>query len=135
MLKVDIIGNLGGDAEIKEFGGKKYVSFSVAHTEYQKDEQGDRTDQTTWVSVLWHGEGGAMLQYLKKGTKVFVRGNLKVKTYTDKNGEQQVAINVNATEVQLCGARGEGATNAGQASSAVAPQAQLPSQQTDDLPF
>lgn len=40
MLKVEIIGNIGNDTEIKEFGGKKYVSFSVAHTEYQKDEQG-----------------------------------------------------------------------------------------------
>lgn len=135
MLKVDIIGNIGGDATIKEFNGKKYVSFSVSHTEYQKDEQGSRTDITTWCSVLWFGEGGAMLQYLKKGAKVFVRGNLKVKTYTDKNGQQQVAINVNATEVQLCGAKGDGATNAGQSSSAVVPQAQSPSQQTDDLPF
>lgn len=135
MLKVDIIGNLGGDAEIKEFGGKKYVSFSVAHTEHIKDQQGNKTDLTTWASVLWHGEGGAMLQYLKKGAKVFVRGDLKVKTYADKNGQQQVAINVNATEVQLCGAKGDGATNAGQASSAVVQQVQQPLPQADDLPF
>lgn len=135
MLKVDIIGNIGNDAEIKEFGGKKYVSFSVAHTEYSKDQQGNKTELTTWVSVLWHGEGGAMLQYLKKGTKAFVRGSLKVKTYTDKNGQQQVAINVSASEVQLCGVKGENVTPGGQASSAITPQAQSTTPTSDDLPF
>lgn len=69
MLKVEIIGNIGNDAEIKEFGGKKYVSFSVAHTEYQKDEQGNRTDLTAWCSVLWFGEGGACFLTLKEGQR------------------------------------------------------------------
>lgn len=69
MLKVEIIGNIGNDAEIKEFGGKKYVSFSVAHTEYQKDEQGNRTDLTTWCSVLWFGEGGRLTSLPQKRGK------------------------------------------------------------------
>lgn len=131
MLKAEIIGNIGNDAEIKEFGGKRYVSFSVAHTEYQKDEQGNRTEQTTWVSVLWFGEGGGgLLPYLKRGSKVFVRGNLKVKIYTDRNGNQQAAINVSASEVQLCGVKGETSTlQAGV-------QVQQPTnEQGDDLPF
>ncbi len=124
MLKAEIIGNIGADAEVKEFNGKKYVSFSVAHTEYQKDEQGNRTDQTTWVSVLWYGEGGGLLPYLK------VRGNLKVKMYTDRNGNQQAAINVSASEVQLCGVKGE--TSTPQAGV----QVQQPTnEQGDDLPF
>lgn len=130
MLKVEIIGNIGNDAEIKEFGEKKYVSFSVAHTEYQKDEQGNRTDLTTWCSVLWFGEGGGLLPYLKRGIKVFVRGNLKVKMYTDRNGNQQAAINVSASEVQLCGIKGETST------SQAGVQVQQPAnEQGDDLPF
>lgn len=135
MLKAEIIGNIGADAEVKEFSGKKYVSFSVAHTEYQKDEQGNRTDQTTWVSVLWYGEGGGLLAYLKRGAKVFVRGNIKVKLYNDKNGAVQYALNLNATEVQLCGVKGENVANAGQVSGAIAPQVQQPLPQADDLPF
>lgn len=67
MLKAELIGNLGNDAEIKEFGGKKYVALSVATTEYAKDDQGNRTDVTTWVSVLWYGDGGGLFAYLKKG--------------------------------------------------------------------
>ena len=131
MLKVEIIGNIGNDAEIKEFGGKKYVSFSVAHTEYQKDEQGNRTDLTTWCSVLWFGEGGGgLLPYLKRGAKVFVRGNLKVKMYTDRNGKQQAAINVSASEVQLCGVKGETSTQQADV------QVQQPTnEQGKDLPF
>lgn len=42
MLQCEVIGNLGNDAEIKDFGGKKYVSFSVAHSEVSKDQQGNR---------------------------------------------------------------------------------------------
>ena len=130
MLKVEIIGNIGNDAETKEFGGKKYVSFSVAHTEYQKDEQGNRTDLTTWCSVLWFGEGGGLLPYLKSGAKAFVRGNLKVKMYTDRNGKQQAAINVSASEVQLCGVKGETSTQQ------AGVQVQQPTnEQGDDLPF
>ena len=107
MLKAELIGNLGNDAEIKEFGGKKYVALSVATTEYAKDEQGNRADVTTWVNVLWYGEGGGLFAYLKKGAKVFVRGNLRAKLYADKQGVQQVSINVNASEVQLCGSKTE----------------------------
>lgn len=107
MLQLEVIGNLGNDAEIKELGGKKYVSFSVAHSDVIKDQQGNRFEQTIWVSVLWYGDGGGLFQYLKKGSKVFVRGRERVKLYADKSGNAQFAINVNASEVQLCGIKSE----------------------------
>ena len=47
MLQIEVIGNIGADAEIKEFGGKKYVSFNVAHSERRKDANGT-TVETTW---------------------------------------------------------------------------------------
>ena len=89
MLKAEIIGTIGADAEVKDFSGKKYVSFSVACNDYAKDQQGNRTETTTWVSVLWYGDGGGLLPYLKKGAKVFVRGNLKAKAYTDKQAHRK----------------------------------------------
>jgi single-strand DNA-binding protein len=131
MLQCEVIGNLGNDAEIKDFGGKKYVSFSVAHSEVSKDQQGNRVEQTTWVSVLWYGEGGKLLQYLKKGSKVFVRGRQHVKLYADKNGNAQVAINVNASEVILCGVRGE-TDNTGKGGGI--PMQQPPQVPTNDVP-
>lgn len=53
----------------------------------------------------------------------------------DKNGSMQYALNLNATEVQLCGVKGENATNAGQVSGTIAPQAQTTMPASDDLPF
>lgn len=135
MLQLEVIGNLGNDAEIKEFGGKKYVSFNVAHSERRKDANGTTVESTTWVSILWYGDGGSLTQYLKRGAKVFVRGNIKVKLYNDKNGAVQYALNLNATEVQLCGVKGENVANAGQVSGAIAPQVQQLLPQADDLPF
>lgn len=129
MLKAEIIGTIGADAEVKEFSGKKYVSLSVACSEYSKDQQGNRTETTTWVSVLWYGDGGGLLPYLKKGAKVFIRGNLKAKAYTDKQGAAQASININAFEVQLCGFKSDGNTS----TTTSAPARQSTS--NDDLPF
>lgn len=142
MLKAELIGNLGSDAEIKEFGGKKYVALSVATTEYAKDDQGNRTDVTTWVSVLWYGDGGGLFAYLKKGAKVFVRGNLRSKKYTDKQGVQQVSFSVSASEVQLCGSKTEASIQqpapATPSNGNSAPPQPTPApvpQVGDDLPF
>ena len=49
MLVVEIIGNLGADAVIKEFKGQKFISCSVAHTTSYTDAQGQTRDRTTWV--------------------------------------------------------------------------------------
>lgn len=53
MIKLEIVGNLGADAEIKDYNGNKFVSFRVAHSEKWVDRQtGTITTQTTWVSCL-----------------------------------------------------------------------------------
>jgi single-strand DNA-binding protein len=101
MLVTEIIGNLGADATIKEFSGQKFISFSLAHTENYTDGQGQKRERTTWVSCLKHGES-AVINYLKKGTRVFVRGDLSAKIY-DANGTQQVGINCRVRELQLLG--------------------------------
>lgn len=100
MLQVEIIGNIGNDAQVKDFKGKKYIAFNVAHSEKFKNQQGVETERTTWVSVLKPGES-AVAQYLKKGTPVFVRGDLSVKAYKDNAGNWQVGVNCLAREVQL----------------------------------
>lgn len=100
MLQVEIIGNIGNDAQVKDFNGKKYIAFNVAHSEKFKNQQGVETERTTWVSVLKPGES-AVAQYLKKGTPIFVRGDLSVKAYKDNAGNWQVGVNCLAREVQL----------------------------------
>ena len=108
MLQIEVIGNIGNDAEIKEFSGKKYVAFNVAHSERRKDANGTTVESTTWVSVLWYGDGGGLTPHLKRGAKVFVRGRMALKQYQDKNGHWQIAVNCNASEIQLCDIKGNG---------------------------
>ena len=143
MLQIEVIGNLGKDAEVKEFSGKKYVCFSVAHTENVRAQKPGEppTQRTTWLSIYWYGEGGAVLPYLKRGAKVFVRGTMRNNIYTDRTGQTRVDINVNAREVYLCGgtptqtqATQPTATQhvAGQTSPA---SADAPIGGDDDLPF
>lgn len=131
MLKAEIIGHIGSDAWAKELSEKQYISFNLAHTEYQRDEQGAKTEHTTWVSILWPGDGRGLLPYLKKGTKVFVRGNLKAKTYSDRDGTPRVALNINASEVQICSFKHQ------ESPHQTPMQGEQPSQskQRTDLPF
>ena len=144
MLQVEIIGNIGNDAQVKDFNGKKYIAFNVAHSEKFKNQQGVETERTTWVSVLKPGES-AVAQYLKKGTPVFVRGDLSVKAYKDNAGNWQVGVNCLAREVQLLPggkrdqnagtqqeAPAEQATNTNVSS---APAASEGEGNADDLPF
>ncbi|MCF0256599.1 single-stranded DNA-binding protein [Bacteroides heparinolyticus] len=101
MLQFQIIGNLGSDAELKEGENKKsYISFSVAHTEHSGL---NNAEKTIWVSVWWYGGTEKMLEYLKKGTKVFVSGRAKVTAYLDKDKAAQPGITVFAFVVELCG--------------------------------
>lgn len=100
MLVVEIIGNIGNDAQVKDFNGKKYIAFNVAHSEKFKNQQGVETERTTWVSVLKPGESG-IVQYLRKGTPVFVRGELSFKQFQDSGHNWQVGVNCLAREVQL----------------------------------
>lgn len=121
MLQVEIIGNIGNDAQVKDFNGKKYIAFNIAHSEKFKNQQGVETERTTWVSVLKPGES-AVVQYLKKGTPVFVRGDLSVKSYKDNAGNWQVGVNCLAREVQLLPG-GKRNQNAGSQQEAPAEQA------------
>lgn len=117
MLKLEVIGHIGNDAVLKDFNGKKYIAFNVAHSERYKDPQGNPVERTTWVSVLKPGESG-ILPYLKKGTGVYVCGDLSVKIYVDSRRQTQAGVNCLAREVQLLpGGRREEGSQAGTANA------------------
>lgn len=109
MIKLEIIGNLGADAEIKQYNGNKFVSFRVAHTDKWVDQQtGVISTQTTWVSCSLNGDGGALTSYLKRGTKVYVRGTPSFVTYSSpKTHKMETGINLFVREVELCGGHQE----------------------------
>lgn len=100
MLQFTILGNLGADAEKKEYNGRPFVSFRVAHSEKRQDG----TEATTWVSCVMNGDGGNVLQYLKRGQKVFVQGRGRVKTYSSPKTHQiEAGLDLSVDRVELCG--------------------------------
>lgn len=112
MFLSQVIGNLGADASIQTGeNDKKYVTFSVAHSELGKDSNGNSVERPVWINVSWSNYSDRILAYLKKGTKVFVNGRTKVKVYTDNNGEPQPGIVLYAIDIVLCGARADNASN------------------------
>lgn len=104
MLKCELIGNLGADCEVKESNGSKFVTMRVAHSEKFKQADGREVETTMWIDVTWSKTDSVLLNYLKAGTKVFVRGYLSTRVYSSKKDRQMKAgVSIAATEIELCG--------------------------------
>ena len=117
MIKVEIIGNLGADAQLQQVNGNKFVSFRVANTDKWTDKTtGEISVSTQWISCSLNGDGGGITPYLKKGTKVFVRGNAQFVVYSSaKSRKMEVGVNLFVREIELCGSVAEQTTeNAGE---------------------
>mgnify|MGYP006230290597 FL=1 len=89
--KVLLIGRLGNDPEIKQMSnGKNVARLSVATSETWKDKNsGERKEKTEWHRVVIFNEGlvGVVQQYLKKGSQVYIEGQIQTTKYTDNNGQ------------------------------------------------
>lgn len=105
MFNVEVIGNLGANAERKAYNGRPFVTFRVAHSnKWTNRNTGEITEETIWVSCILNGDGGALFPYLKKGTKVFVRGMATLSVFSSpKTKSMQAGVNLNVHEVELCG--------------------------------
>jgi single-strand DNA-binding protein len=104
--KVILVGNLGKDPEVRHTqDGKAIVNLSLATSESWRDRQsGERKERTEWHRVVIFNENLAKVaeQYLKKGSKVYIEGQLQTRKYTDNSGVEKYS-----TEVVLQNYRGE----------------------------
>ncbi len=104
--KVILVGNLGKDPEVRHTqDGKTIVNLSLATSENWRDKAtGERKEKTEWHRVVIFNENLAKIaeQYLKKGAKIFVEGQLQTRKYTDNSGVEKYS-----TEVVLQNFRGE----------------------------
>lgn len=105
MFKVEIIGNLGNDVEIKSDNGRMYAQFSVADTRRFKKDDGTETEVTNWVSCFLSNHESKVLQFLKRGQRVFVRGNGELRLYSSaKERKMKAGLSINVQEIELVGA-------------------------------
>ena len=148
--KVQIIGNLGKDPEVRYLpSGDAVANITVATTEKWKDKQsGELTEKTEWHRINFFGKLAEIAgQYLKKGSSVYVEGSIHTRKWTDKDGQEKYSTEIRADSMQMLGGRQDGGapSQAAQAPRQAAPQRQapVPSQSSgsgfddmsDDIPF
>lgn len=105
MIKLIGILNLGSDATLNVVNGKQVVNFNAAHTDKYKNQQGVETSKTTWISCNYWSDKVGIVPYLKKGTQVYLEGNIEAKTYTDKQGVVQPQLVSRINTIQLLGSK------------------------------
>ena len=96
--KVILVGNLGKDSEVRRMqDGRPVVNMSVATSESWRDKAtGERKEKTEWHRVVIFNEGLAKIaeQYLKKGSKVYLEGQLQTRKWTDQQGVEKYSTEV-----------------------------------------
>jgi single-strand DNA-binding protein len=103
--KVILVGNLGDDPEVRSLNnGGEVVNMRVATSENWKDRDGNRQERTEWHRVVIFNEnlGRVAKSYLRKGSKVYLEGQLQTRKWTDQSGQDRYS-----TEVVLQRFRGE----------------------------
>ncbi len=114
--KVILVGNLGADPEIRRLSsGDPVVNLRIATSETWRDRQsGERQERTEWHRVVIFNEQLAKVaeQYLKKGAKVYIEGQLQTRKWQDKSGQDrystEVVLQKFRGELQMLDSRGEG---------------------------
>lgn len=119
--KVILIGNLGRDPEVRRLNsGDPVVNLRIATSESWRDKQtGERKEKTEWHNVVIFNDNLAKVaeQYLKKGAKVYVEGQLQTRKWTDQQGQDryttEVVLQKFRGELQMLDGRGEGGGQVG----------------------
>lgn len=109
--KAIIVGNLGRDPELRYApSGDAIANVSIATTDTWKDKQtGEKKENVEWHRVVFFGKLAEIVgQYLKKGSAVYVEGNLKTRKWQDNSGVERYTTEIRATEMQMLGGRDEG---------------------------
>lgn len=108
--KVQLIGNLGADPEIRyTAGGSAIANLRIATSESWTDQQsGEKQERTEWHRVVCFGKLAEIVgEHTRKGRQVYVEGKLRTNKYTDKEGIERFSTDVVADEVQFLGPRQE----------------------------
>jgi single-strand DNA-binding protein len=103
--KVQLIGNLGNNPEIKTLdGGKKLARFSVATHEVYRNTKGEKVTETQWHNLVAWGKVAEIAEkFLAKGSEIAIEGKLMNRTYNDKDGVKKYFTEVQVNELLMLG--------------------------------
>jgi len=137
--KVILIGNLGGDPELRSTpSGSAVASFTVATNESWTGKDGQKQERTEWHRVVaWSRLAEICGQYLRKGSQVYIEGRLQTREWEDKQGNQRKTTEIIARDMQMLGGRRDGEGGDRQQQPAATPEfaAETVKIEDDDLPF
>ena len=144
--KVILIGNLGGDPELRHtVSNIPVVNFTVATNENWVNKDGVREERTEWHRVVaWRRLAEICHEYLRKGTQVYIEGKLQTRSWEDQNGQKRFMTEIVADEMVILGQRGgeagtpqsgENTSSKESAESSDYGEFQPPAEGDDDLPF
>ena len=125
--KVIIVGNIGGDPEVRYMpSGNAVTNVTIATSETWKDKQtGQNQERTEWHRVVFFNRLGEIAgEYLRKGAKVYIEGSLRTRKWQGQDGQDRYTTEIVASEMQMLDSRG-GSNEGGYQ----APQKQAPQQQ------
>ena len=103
--RVQLIGNVGNDPEIKNLeGGKKLANLTIATNDSYKNDKGEKVEQTEWHKVVAWGKTAEIIEkYVTKGHQVAIEGKLSHRSYEDKNGEKRYVTEIVVSELLMLG--------------------------------
>lgn len=113
--KVILVGNLGRDPESRTFpSGGLVCNVRIACTDRWKDKRsGEMREHTEWVNVVFNDRLAEIAaQYLRKGSQVYVEGQLRTRKWTDKDGNERYTTEIRADQMQMLGSKDGGSGDA-----------------------
>ena len=115
--KVILVGNLGRDPETRTFpSGDQVCNATLATTDKWKDKQsGEMREATEWHRLVFNGRLAEIAaQYLRKGSQIYVEGQIRTRKYSDKDGVEKYATDIRVDQMQMLGSRqGQGGPSGG----------------------
>jgi len=112
--KVILVGNLGQDPEVKYMpSGGAVTNISIATTDSWKDKAtGEKKENTEWHRVVFFNRLAEIVgEYLRKGSQVYIEGNLRTRKWQDQNGVDKYTTEIVAREMQMLGGRAGGSSD------------------------
>ena len=104
-----LVGNLGSEPELRHTaGGVSVANVTLATNESWTDKQGQRQEQTEWHRlVFWAKLADVAAQYLRKGSKIYVRGRVQTRTWEDRDGVKRYTTEVVVMDMKMLDSRSE----------------------------
>src|SRR5690606_35819663 len=105
--KVILVGNLGKDPEVRTLeNGRKVANFSLATSEAYKDKSGERVERTEWHNIVFWGPIAEVIErYVKKGSKIYVEGKLRTRSY-EQEGVKKYITEIDGQNMTMLDSKG-----------------------------